>query len=96
MTAAASEAALRQRRVDKVRDEVRGALVGELSEKRAKKLEIKADAWSRWFHTKMDEGGVVDPLALLPDALARLEMMHEDFVALAIRDLRASLRKALT
>jgi hypothetical protein len=44
----------------------------------------------------MDDGGLVDPLALLPDALARLEQLNEDRVAAAIREYKVRLKKALT
>jgi hypothetical protein len=89
-------AALRQRRIDEARAAARAALSGELPEKRIRSLETKADAWARWFRNKMDDGGVGDPLTVLPDALARLEQLNEDHVAAAIRKFKTAMKRAMS
>jgi hypothetical protein len=74
----------------------RGAVAhGETFEAHAKRREEKADDWARWFRQKMDAGGVIDPVVLLPDAFARLEQLAEDRVAAAVRELKTTLKGAL-
>src|SRR5262249_39556843 len=95
MTTTTDEAE-RARRAEIVRDMKGAAAQRETFEVHAKKREEKADDWARWFRQKMDEGGIADPTVLLPDAFARLEQLVEDRIAAAIRDLKGSLKKALT
>jgi hypothetical protein len=64
----------RHRRAELVRDS-KGALAQGVSyETRNTQREEMADSWSRWLHSRMDARGLVDPLPLLPDVLAELEM----------------------
>jgi hypothetical protein len=92
----ARNTATRLRRLDLVRDEARAVLSGEAPERRSRKLEAKADAWSRWLRTRMTDDRLNDPTELLPDAFARLEQINEDQIHAAIHEFKAFLRKALT
>jgi hypothetical protein len=74
--------------------ETRSALAnGERLDQRAEKREAKADAWSRWFHERMNHKGCTAP-ELLPDAFARLEQLAEDRAAAMVRELKKTLREA--
>ena len=83
-------------RTEVVRD-TRAALAhGETLEARTKRREGKADDWSRWFRQRMDAGDIADPVQLLPDAFARLQLLAEDRVVAAMKELKAVLRKAVS
>lgn len=86
----------RARRAEYVRDTKAALDKGETFEQRSLRREKMADEWARWFRQKMDAGSVADPVVLLPDACARLEQLAEDRIAAAVRDLKATLRKALS
>jgi hypothetical protein len=76
--------------------DARGALAqGITVQERQARCESKADAWLTWFQREMAMRNCSDPDELLPDACARLEAIIEDRVAMAIRDMKAELRKAL-
>jgi hypothetical protein len=68
---------------------------GDTIDQREAKRETKADAWSRWFHARMDGVGTTDPVEVLPDAFARLEQISEDQIAAAIHKLKTTLMGAL-
>jgi hypothetical protein len=68
---------------------------GDTIDRREAKREIKADAWSHWFHARMDDVGTTDPAEVLPDAFARLEQISEDQITAAIHKLKATLLGAL-
>src|SRR5262245_23330549 len=85
----------RARRSEYVRDSKGALLKHETMEARTKRREAQADQWSIWFRTKMDETGCSDPVALLPDAFARLELFMEDKVNIAINELKTVLKGAL-
>jgi hypothetical protein len=73
-----------------------GALLqNESLEARSKRREVQGDEWSGWFRRRMDANGIADPVALLPDAFARLQFQMEDKVNSAIKDLKKSLQEAL-
>jgi hypothetical protein len=94
-TTAQKDANEQARRREFMRD-TKGALAqGQSFEKHAKNREDKADEWSNWFRRKMDEGGINDPVQLLPDAFARLEQLAEDKAAAAVKELKAQLREVL-
>ena len=77
--------------------DLRGAVAQGISfEERRERYETKANAWLKWWTREMKVRNCDDPNELLPDACARLDAIIEDRVAMAIRDLRAELRKALT
>jgi hypothetical protein len=85
----------RFRRTEYARDSKAALAQGELLEQRIAKREAKADIWVQWFRQKMDSNGNVDPVELLPDALAKLEQTIDDRVAAAVNEIKATLRKAL-
>jgi len=85
----------RARRREYVRDSYGAVLANETFPQRTARREAEADAWSDWFRTKMTESGVTDPVALLPDAFARLEFMLQDKINVAVKDLKTALQGAL-
>ena len=85
----------RARRAEFMRESRAACLHGISSEQRTQQREAKADGWTEWFQQKMDSVGCSDPVALLPDAFARLEQLNEDRIVAALRDLKATLRKVL-
>jgi hypothetical protein len=85
----------RVRRVEFIRDSRAFARGSETVEQREHERETKADKWSDWLHAKMHESGSANPVAVLPDALARLEQIAEDRIAVAVRDLKTTLMGAL-
>jgi hypothetical protein len=85
----------RARRTELAR-EVRAAFyMGISSEERTQRREALADEWARWFRQRMDSGGCVDPVVLLPDAFARLQQLAEDRAIAAVHDMKTLLREAL-
>jgi hypothetical protein len=86
----------RARRAEYVRETKAALDKGETFEQRSLRREKMADEWARWFRKKMDAGSVADPVVVLPDACARLEQLAEDRIAAAVRDLKATLRKAIS
>jgi hypothetical protein len=86
----------RARRTEIIRDTKAALAHGETFEGRAKRREEKADDWSRWFRHRMDAGDIADPVQLLPDAFARLELLAEDRVVAAMKGLKAEFRKAVS
>jgi hypothetical protein len=66
----------------------------ETVDKRTKRREDRADEWARWLRRKMDDSGCLDPVALLPDVLAKIDLI-DDRVGAAIREIKKSLRDAL-
>jgi hypothetical protein len=95
MTVTHLSATERARRTEYVRESKAALRRGETIEQRSKHREDKADEWARWLHQKMDESGCTDPVELLPDALARLEQSIDDCIAVAITEMKATLRGAL-
>jgi hypothetical protein len=85
----------RVRRCEFVRETKAALQQGETIEQRAKRREDKADDWARWFRQKMDKNGCTDPAELLPDAFAKLEQAIDDCIAVAIAEMKATLRGAL-
>jgi hypothetical protein len=85
----------RARRAEMIRDWKGAVAHRETFEVHAKKREDKADSWAGWFRRKMDEGGITDPVVLLPDAFARLEQLAEDRIAAAMNEFKTVLRGAL-
>jgi hypothetical protein len=95
MTVIAQSENERARRKENVR-ELRAALQqGETLERRAKRREDRADEWAGWLHEKMASSDSTDPVALLPDILAKVEQTIDDRVAVAISEIKATLRGAL-
>jgi hypothetical protein len=86
----------RNRRAEFVREVHAAVCQGTTPEARTQKREDKANAWAQWFHQKMETNGCTDPAALLPDAFARLEQLSEDYAITAIREIKTTLKKALT
>jgi hypothetical protein len=86
----------RLRRREYVRDAKAAVKAGQTIEQHSKSREDKADEWAEWLHQKMDEIGVADPTALLPDILARIDQSVDDRIAAAINDLKTKLRAAVT
>jgi hypothetical protein len=64
-------------------------------ETRAQQREELAGQWAAWLRQRMDAAGCDDPTEILPDALARLEQIVDDRVAVAINEIKATLRGAL-
>ena len=85
----------RFRRGEHARDSRAALAQNETLDKRLTKRDAKSDAWAQWFRHKMTSTRSVDPVQLLPDALAQLELMIDDRVAAAVKDLKAQLRKGL-
>jgi hypothetical protein len=84
----------RQRRTEFVRDAKGAAKQGVTTDSRKVLREQKADGWVRWFHARIDTRGG-EAIQHLPDALAELETRIDDQVAGALRELKATLVKAL-
>jgi hypothetical protein len=68
----------------------------ETIDQRLAKRNAKADAWAAWFRFQMKNGRCDDPVRLLPEAFAKLEQLAEDRMALAVKEIKDTLRKALT
>jgi hypothetical protein len=85
----------RYRRGEHARDSRAALAQNETLEQRLAKRDAKADFWAQWFRHKMDNARCADPVTLLPDALAKLEQMIDDRVAIAVKEIKATLRKAL-
>jgi hypothetical protein len=95
-TTNSAERAAQLRRAESLRD-LRGASArGESLEQRSARGEQLADQWTAWFHREMKIRGCSDPTQLLPDLAARIEQVIDDRVAMAVKQLKATLRKALT
>jgi hypothetical protein len=77
-----------------IRDAKAACANDERFDERIEKREAKADAWSRWFHERMDHKGCT-AAELLPDAFARLEQIAEDKAASAVREFKKALKDAL-
>jgi hypothetical protein len=86
----------RFRRGEHARDSRAALAQNESLDQRLAKRDAKADAWAEWFRWKMKNGRCDDPVQLLPDAFAKLEQMIDDRVALAVKEIKDTLRKALT
>ena len=86
----------RARRSEFIRDQKAALANNETFEARTKRREQKADDWSGWFRHRMDAADIVDPAQLLPDAFARLELLAEDRIVAAMKELKAVLRKAVS
>jgi hypothetical protein len=91
---AASKLSQAERR-EYVKDSYGAVLQGETFEQRSQRREAEADEWSGWFRRRMDADGIADPVALLPDAFARLEFMMQDKINAAVKDLKEALQEAL-
>jgi hypothetical protein len=86
----------RFRRGEFVRDSRAALAQNETVELRLTKRDAKADIWAQWFRQKMDSTNCSDPVELLPDALAKLEQLIDDRITVAVNEVKATLRKALT
>jgi hypothetical protein len=75
----------RLRRLDRLRDQSRAALSGDLPDERTKKLEASAEAWKRWITA--NAGGKVDSIKFLAIALARVQQIAADDATAQIREL---------
>jgi hypothetical protein len=95
MTTTNIDAAERIRRSEYARDSRAALARGETLEVRSKRREGYANEWAAWLRQRMDRVGCDDPTEVLPDALARLEQIVDDRVAVAINEIKATLRGAL-
>ena len=86
----------RARRKEFVRESKAALQQGQTVEQRTQRREDKADEWAAWIHQRMDSSNCSDPVALLPDILAKMEQAVEDRVAAAIAEIKTTLRKAFT
>ena len=93
--AAALSTAERIRRAEYRRDNLAALARGMSLEQRAKQREECAGEWAAWLRQRMDSADVDDPVQILPDALARLEQIVDDRVAVAKNHNKATLRGAL-
>jgi hypothetical protein len=89
------DAAERARRSAYVRDTKGALLEGITFEERTKRLEDKADQWAAWLQYKMSEVNCSDPGRVLPDALARLELIAADRAMEAVAELKKRLSEVL-
>jgi hypothetical protein len=85
----------RIRRSEYVRDSRAALARGESLEDRSKQREEFANRWAAWFRQRMDQAGCDDPTELLPDAMARLEQIIDDRVAIGIKELKTAMKGAL-
>jgi hypothetical protein len=85
----------RTRRSEFMREVRTATLSGESTECRARNREKKIADWSRWFREQMDTANCADPTAILPEAFSRLEQLAEDHTAAAVREIKATLTRAL-
>jgi hypothetical protein len=86
----------RRAQIARVKEAGFAAVSGRTVAQRTADRDALADRWADWLHREMTIRNVDDPVALLPDALARLQQAAEDQTAAAIRRLKTDLRKALT
>jgi hypothetical protein len=77
----------RLRRLDRLRDQSRGALSGDLPDERSRKLEASEKSWSRWIDGKVKGGSKVDTIVFLASALARAQQIAADDATARIREL---------
>jgi hypothetical protein len=77
----------RLRRLDRLRDQSRAALSGDLPDERRRKLETSEKAWARWIDGRVKAGGKVDTITFLARAMARLEQVSEDRAVALIREI---------
>jgi hypothetical protein len=85
----------RIRRAEYMRDSKAALARGEPFELRGKQREQFAAEWAAWFKQRMDRVGCDDPTELLPDALARLQQLIDDRIAVAINEIKTKLQGAL-
>jgi hypothetical protein len=83
------------RRTEFVREAKAACANGETIDKRVKRREDRADEWAGWLRRKMNDAGCTDPVELMPDILAKLDIIIDDRVGAAIREIKATLIKAL-
>ena len=67
----------RSRRREFVQETRAAVAQGQTVEQRAAAREGRADEWAQWLHKKMDATGCTDPVALLPDILAKMEQLAD-------------------
>jgi hypothetical protein len=89
------DTAERIRRSEFRRDSLGALARGESLEKRAKQREELANEWAAWLRQRMDAADCDNPVEVLPDAMARLQQMIDDRIAVATNELKATLRGAL-
>jgi hypothetical protein len=82
------------RRRETVRDTRAALATGDTLERRQAKRDTLAQAWAVWLRHRMDNTGC-SAMELLPDALAQLETMIDDRVAVAVNELKSKLREVL-
>jgi hypothetical protein len=92
---AVPDASERARRSEVIKEAKAACLNDETIDKRTKRREDRADQWALWLRNKMNDAGCADPSELLPDVLAKIDLMIDDRVAAATRELKATLVKAL-
>jgi hypothetical protein len=85
----------RASRAEFIREARAACLQGVSPTERARKREETADAWAQWLHQRMDASNCADPIALLPDILAKMEQTIDDRVTAAIAEIKAKLTGAL-
>jgi hypothetical protein len=85
----------RIRRAEIRRDDLGALARGVSLEQRTKQREEFANEWAAWLRMRMDNAECDDPVALLPDALARVQQLAEDAAFAAIKDLKKGLMGAL-
>jgi hypothetical protein len=85
----------RFRRGEHARDSRAALAQNQTLEKRLAQRDAKADTWAKYLRHKMDAARCTDPVEVLPEALAKLEQLLEDRIAVATKEIKAALREAL-
>jgi hypothetical protein len=85
----------RARRAEYRRDNLAALARGVSLEARAAERERFGQEWGAWLRQRMDACDVDDPVQILPDALARLEQIIDDRVAVAIKEFKTAMKGAL-
>jgi hypothetical protein len=78
----------RFRRSEHARDSRAALAQNENLEQQLAKRDAKADAWAKWFRHEMTRTHRTDPVELLPEALARIEQLVEDRIAVSVNDVQ--------
>ena len=83
----------RLQRVERLQDIKQALKRGISTEKRAELRERLADIYLDWLRRKMDRGA--DPIQVLPELAAEIQLRAEEAAVQAVRELKSELIKAL-